>query len=234
LLPILRPILFELVILTLSLPKGKDLLFAWAGNTSDQKPIQSDLSPGDPMKPLILLALLALTPAALAQHRTFVVAPDASNVKMTLNTNHEVVTGTFHIQSGTIDFDPATPKLSGSVVVLAASGKTGNGTRDKRMDNEILLVEKHATISFEPKSYTGTLAPSGDSTLQVTGIFTLLGTPHEITVPMQVHLEADSAKATTHFIVPYVQWGLKNPSLLIWKAENDVAIDLSLNGRLSK
>jgi len=186
------------------------------------------------MKRLTLLALLTFVPAAFAQHRTFVIAPDASEVKMTLNTNHETVTGTFHIQSGAIDFDPATPRLSGSVVVLAASGKTGNGTRDKRMDNEVLLVEKHATVAFEPKSYTGTLAPSGDSTLQVTGIFTLLGTPHEITVPMQVHLEADSAIAKSRFIIPYVQWGLKNPSLLIWKAENDVAIDLSLTGHLSK
>jgi len=30
-----------------------------------------------------------------------------------------------------------------------------------------------------------------------------------------------------------VQWGLKNPSFLMWKAENDVAIDLSLDGQLS-
>jgi polyisoprenoid-binding protein YceI len=188
----------------------------------------------NPMKPFTLLALLALAPAALAQHRTFVIAPDASEVKMTLNTTHELVTGTFHLQSGSIDFDPATPKLSGSVIVLAASGKTGNGSRDKKMNNDILLVEKHTTVSFEPKSYTGTLAATGDSTLQVTGIFTLLGTPHEITVPMQVHLDPTTAAAKAHFIVPYVQWGLKNPSFLIWKADNDVTIDLSLTGHLSK
>jgi hypothetical protein len=51
---------------------------------------------------------------------------------------------------------------------------------------------------------------------------------------MQVHLEADTAKAKAHFIVPYVQWGLKNPSFLIWKADKEVAINLSLNGHLSK
>jgi hypothetical protein len=37
-----------------------------------------------------------------------------------------------------------------------------------------------------------------------------------------------------HFVVPYVDWGLKNPSFLIWKAENDVAIDLHLVGVISK
>jgi hypothetical protein len=40
--------------------------------------------------------------------------------------------------------------------------------------------------------------------------------------------------AKAHFIMPYVQWGVKNPSFLIWKADDDVAIDLTLAGRLSK
>jgi hypothetical protein len=106
--------------------------------------------------------------------------------------------------------------------------------RDKRMNNSILDVEKYATVSFEPKSYAGILAPSGDSTIQVTGIFTLLGTPHEITVPMMVHLAGASATAKAHFVVPYVQWGLKNPSLLMWKVDNDVAIDLAITGQVSK
>ena len=187
------------------------------------------------MKCFAVLALAALfAPVALAQHQTFAVNPDASEVKMTLKTTHELVNGTFHIQSGSVEFDPGTPKMSGSVVVAAGSGKTGNDSRDKKMNNKILLVEQHATISFEPKSYTGVIAPSGDSTLQVTGIFTLLGTPHEITIPMLVHLEGTSATAKAHFVVPYIEWGLKDPSFLIWKADKDVAVDLSLAGRLSQ
>jgi polyisoprenoid-binding protein YceI len=177
-------------------------------------------------------AVLAQT--ALAQHQTFVVNPDASEVKMTLNTTHELVTGAFHVQAGSIEFDRGAPKMAGSVVVLAGSGKTGNDSRDKKMNRDILKVEQYAEVSFEPKSYAGAIAPSGDSNLQVTGIFTLLGTPHEITVPILVHLDSTTATAKAHFVVPYVQWGLKNPSFLIWKADDDVAIDLSLAGRFSK
>ena len=187
------------------------------------------------MKSFAVFALaVILAPAALAQHQTFAVNPDASEVKMTLNTTHEVVSGTFHIQSGSIEFDRSAPKMSGSVVVLAGSGKTGNGSRDKRMNKEILQVEQHATVSFEPKSYAGVIAPSGDSTIQVTGTFTLLGTLHEITIPMLVKLEGTTAMAKVHFAVPYIQWGLKDPSLFIWKADHDVAIDLLLTGQLSK
>jgi polyisoprenoid-binding protein YceI len=187
------------------------------------------------MKHFAVLALAAvLVPAALAQHQIFVVNPDASEVKMTLKTTHELVSGTFHVQSGSIEFDRSSSKMQGSVVVFAGSGKTGNDSRDKKMNKDILKVEQYATVSFEPKTYTGVIALSGDSNLQVTGIFTLLGTPHEITIPILVHLEGTTATAKAHFVVPYVQWGLKNPSFMIWKADDDVAIDLSLAGRLSK
>ena len=181
-----------------------------------------------------LLGTTALVPAALAQHQSFIVNPDASEVKITLKTTHELVNGAFHIQSGSIDFDRSNPKMAGSVVVLSGSGKTGNDSRDKKMNKDILKVEQYATVSFEPKTYTGAIALSGDSNLQVTGVFTLLGTPHEITIPILVHLEGTTATAKAHFVVPYVQWGLKNPSFLIWKADDDVAIDLSLTGRVSK
>lgn len=187
------------------------------------------------MKSFTLLALaVILSPVALAQQQTFVANPDASEVKMTLKTTHEVVNGTFHIQSGSLEFDPSVAKMSGSVVVLAGSGKTGNGSRDKKMNKDILEVQQHATVSFEPRSYAGVIAPSGDSTIQATGIFTLLGMPHEITIPILVHLEGTTATAKAHFVVPYIQWGLKDPSFLFWKADKDVTIDLFLTGRLSK
>ena len=186
------------------------------------------------MKCFAVLALAVTLAPALAQHQTFAVNPDASEVKMTLKTTHELVNGAFHIQSGSVEFDRSAAEMSGSVVVLAGSGKTGNGSRDKKMNKEILQVDQHATVSFEPKSYSGVIAPSGDSTVQVTGIFTLLGTPHEIIIPMLVHLENPAATAKAHFVVPYILWGLKDPSFLFWKADKDVAIDLFLTGQLSR
>lgn len=186
------------------------------------------------MKSFIALALAAvLTPVVFAQHQVFAVNADASEVKIKLNTTHEVVNGTFHIQSGSINFDRTAAQISGMVIVAAGSGKTGNDSRDKRMDKDILKVEQYTTVSFAPKTFSGAIAASGDSTIQVSGVFTLLGTPHDLTIPMQIHIDGSKATAKAHFIVPYVQWGVKNPSFLIWKAENDVAIDLNLAGNIT-
>ena len=182
----------------------------------------------------VLALTLAFAPAALAQHQTFAINPDASEVKMKLNTTHEVVNGTFHVQSGSIEFDRNATKMSGNVVVAASSGKTGNGSRDKKMNKDILKVDQYTTVSFAPKTYTGTIPVSGDATIQVSGVFTLLGTPHDLTIPMRIRIDGTKATAKAQFIVPYVHWGLKNPSFLVWKAEDNVAIDLDLAGQISK
>ena len=181
----------------------------------------------------VLILALIFAPAALAQHLDFAVNPDASEVKMKLNTTHEIVNGTFHVQSGSVEFDRGATKISGTVVVAAGSGKTGNDSRDKKMNKDILKVDQYTTVSFAPKAYKGTILASGDSTIQVSGVFMLLGTPHDLTIPMQIHIDGSKAIAKAQFVVPYVQWGLKNPSFLIWKAENDVAIDLTLVGNIA-
>jgi polyisoprenoid-binding protein YceI len=186
------------------------------------------------MKSFAVVALaVILAPSALAQHQTFAVNPNASEIKMKLNTTHEVVNGTFHVQSGSINFDRTASQISGIVIVGADSGKTGNDSRDKKMNKDILKVDRFATVSFAPKTYVGTITASGDSTIQVSGVFTLLGTPHDLTIPMQFHIDGSKATAKGQFVVPYVQWGLKNPSFLIWKAENNVGIDLNLVGQIS-
>ena len=152
---------------------------------------------------------------------------------MKLNTTHEVVNGTFHVQSGSITFDRTASHISGIVIVVAGSGKAGIDSRDKKMNKVILKVDQFATVSFAPKTYNGMIAASGDSTIQVSGVFTLLGTAHDLSIPMQIHLDGSKATAKGQFNVPYVQWGLKNPSFMIWKADNDVAMDFNLVGQVS-
>jgi polyisoprenoid-binding protein YceI len=159
--------------------------------------------------------------------------PDASRVAFALKgTGHEVH-GSFHVTKGSIGFDRSAPAMSGSIVVSAASGDSGDKSRDKRMHSDVLNVDQYADVTFEPKSYQGTIAPSGDSSIQVSGVFTLHGAPHEITVPMQVHIDGTNVTARGNFSVPYVKWGLKDPSIMILRVAKEVQIDLDLAGTLS-
>jgi polyisoprenoid-binding protein YceI len=182
---------------------------------------------------LILAFPFSFAAAALGQHQALTVNPSASSVAFALTgTGHEVH-GSFHVANGTIGFDPSTMKMSGSVVVSAASGDSGDKGRDNKMHSDVLDVEHFADVTFQPQSFQGTLAPTGDSTIQVSGVFTLHGTPHDLTVPMQVHIDGSNLTAKGSFIVPYVKWGLKDPSIFILKVAKEVHLDLNLAGTVS-
>lgn len=182
---------------------------------------------------ILLGCSLFPAPAALAQHEAFQVIPDSSEVKFTLGDVLHTVHGTFHVQRGSIDFDRTTPKMAGSILVAAGSGNSGNEARDRRMSKDILDAPQFAEASFAPHYYQGTIAADGDSTIQVTGTFILHGTPHELTVPVTVHVEGGDCTIQTHFNVPYVMWGLKDPSTFILRVGKEVEIDLTLVGRLT-
>ena len=176
---------------------------------------------------------LSLVSAANAQSETFTVNPASCQVDFALAGTGHHVSGTFHVQSGNVTFTPGSPSLSGLIMVAAGSGNSGESSRDKKMNSEVLNSDKYTEISFATKSYQGTLAPSGDSSIQVSGVFTLHGTPHDIVVPMQIHIEGSNLTAKGQFVVPYVKWGLKNPSIFILKVAKEVNIDLNLQGQVA-
>ncbi len=180
----------------------------------------------------IAIAALALVPGSFAQRQAFAVDPGASRVVFFLGGSDHGTRGTFHVQSGMVDFDRGSTTMSGLIVVAVGSGDTGNHSRDYKMITEVLDAAHFAEITFAPQSYQGTIAASGDSSIQVTGVFTLHGTPHDMTVPMQVHVEGANLTAKTQFVVPYVKWGLKDPSTLLLRVAKEVNIDLTLTGRL--
>jgi polyisoprenoid-binding protein YceI len=182
--------------------------------------------------PFFALPLL-LVPVAAAQHETFTISPQASEVAFSLGGTGHTVHGTFHVLGGSVDFDRSTPRISGLVTVAAGSGNSGNTGRDEKMTAEVLDAPHFAEVTFAPLSYRGTLAARGDSSILVTGTFTLHGTPHQLTVPVQIHVDGDRLLAKAHFAVPYVQWGLKDPSVLILRVAKEVGIDLTFAGRLS-
>lgn len=184
---------------------------------------------------LLLLAAAVFFPTLHAQNNPqnkLSLDTTRSEVHFTLPSALHVVHGTFHIQQGDISFDPASGHANGAILVDALSGQSGNSIRDRRMAHDELKANEYKTVAFAPTRFTGTFNPAGDSTLQVHGIFTLLGTPHEIDVPMQVQVNGDQIHAVGSFTVPYIQWGLKDPSSLMIHVNKEVHVDLDLSGTL--
>jgi len=102
------------------------------------------------------------------------------------------------------------------------------------MTNDEMKAQTYSTVTFAPAKFSGQVKDSGDSTGQVDGNFTLIGQAHPITVPMTVHMEGDHFTASGSFAVPFVSWGMKDPSFMFMKVEKEVKVQLKLTGTVTK
>ena len=181
--------------------------------------------------PHLLVALLALAAAPLtAAEVAWNFEPSQTSVHWTLDTALHTVHGTFQLKSGIIRFDPVTGSASGALVINAASGESGSEARDKRMHASIIESRKYAEIVFSPERVEGAVAPQGVSNVRVHGKFKLMNVDHELTLPVTLDASPGRLVATAKFSVPYIQWGLKNPSLLFLRVNDHVDIDLRAAG----
>jgi polyisoprenoid-binding protein YceI len=180
----------------------------------------------------IVAMLVALQPAA-AQQTAFQLDPSQTTVKFMLGDVLHTVHGTFRLKQGALQFEPASGKLSGEIVVDAKSGESGSGMRDRKMHKEILESAQYPEIAFRPDKIEGAVASQGKSSVKVHGMFSIHGVDREITVPAEVEMSADHWTAAVHFTVPYAKWGMKNPSTLFLRVNDYVEIDLVAAGNVA-
>jgi polyisoprenoid-binding protein YceI len=177
--------------------------------------------------------LLLLTPrGATAQQVQVVLDPAQSKIEWTLGDVLHTVHGTFKLKAGQMSFDPSSGNASGEFVVDATSGDSGNHTRDGKMNKEVLESKRYPEITFVPKKVMVKVAPQGDSTVQVQGVFHIHGADHDLTLSIPVQVSGNVVKASTSFAVPYQAWGMKNPSTLFLKVDDKVQISVSAVGTL--
>jgi len=180
----------------------------------------------------IALALILAVPL-LAQEVTVELDPAETHIGFTLSDVLHTVHGTFKLKNGVIRFDPATGTATGLMVVDATSGESGNQARDRKMHKEILLSQRYPEMTFTPVRVQGQVASQGESQVEILGVIRLEGMDHETRLTAQVQLAGDQLTATTNFVVPYVEWGLKNPSTFILKVSDKVDIDIHTSGHLT-
>jgi polyisoprenoid-binding protein YceI len=171
---------------------------------------------------------LAAAVSARAQEVVLQCDPAQAAADFTLGDSLHTVKGSFSLKSGEIRFDPASEKVGGEIVFDATSGQSGSKGRDRKMHKDVLESARYPEISFRPDRLEGKVAASGTSTVQVHGMFRIHGAEHEITAPTDVTPQGDHWTVSSHFSVPYVKWGMRNPSLLFLRVGNTV--DLVFHG----
>ncbi|HXP09926.1 MAG TPA: YceI family protein [Acidobacteriaceae bacterium] len=186
-----------------------------------------------------LIATIAVLGAQLAQAQSqslkVVLDPAQTQVRWKLGADLHKVDGTFKLKSGEFIFNPSTGVAEGEILIDATTGESGNRDRDKRMHDEVLESTRYPAIFFHPTQVKGAFKP-GETTQQVQaqGTFNIHGADHAMEVPVKVDTAGNTVTATTHFSVPYVAWGMKNPSKLLLRVSKQVEIEVIAKGTIKQ
>jgi polyisoprenoid-binding protein YceI len=182
---------------------------------------------------VILWWLLGTALAQAQSHEIdFNFVPAKTTITFTLGDVLHTVHGSFDAKSSVIHFDPATNRISGDIIVDATTGHSGSNGRDKRMQNEVLESARYPDIVFPPDRVDGRVATPGASVVQVHGVFIIHGVEHEITIPVRIDMVPSGWTVTLDFAVPYVKWGMKNPSTFVLRVDPSVNIKIQASGEI--
>jgi hypothetical protein len=170
------------------------------------------------------------SPAA-ADEITLAIDPAKSTVHYSVESTGHTVHGTFTLKDGSaLHFDPATGKAGGEVAAYATSGESGNNSRDQRMHKEILETQKYPDFIFRPNHTDGTVVRDGTCDVNLHGIMLIHGGEHEIVAQVHAEMSGGQWKGTAKFDVPYIQWGIKDPSNWLLKVKPTVQVEVDLAG----
>ena len=186
---------------------------------------------------LIVLNVPGAHGQSAAQSQTFkvILDPAQTQVHWKLNGNLHTTHGTFKLKTGEVIFNPATGVAEGELLIDATTGESGDAARDKRMQEEVLESNRYPAIFFHPTAIKGSFK-TGESPQELSsqGTFNIHGADHPLQLPLKVQVAGGTVTATTHFTVPYVDWGMKDPSKFLFKVSKQVEIDISTKGTLEQ
>jgi polyisoprenoid-binding protein YceI len=171
--------------------------------------------------------------AAYGQQLTVELDPNHTTVAWTLGATLHTVHGTFNVKSGKVQFDPASGAASGMIVVDATSGESGNSSRDSNMHKDVIESRTYPEVTFAVQKVVGTFVAQRSSNVQVQGVLGVHGAEHPLTIPVELTGKGTDLTAKTHFDVPFVEWGMKDPSTFLLKVKKVVHIEISAVGNLA-
>ncbi|MGH9756650.1 MAG: YceI family protein [Candidatus Acidiferrales bacterium] len=171
---------------------------------------------------------------ARSQESVYTLDPSQTTIEFTLGATLHSVHGTFRLKSGEIRFDTKTGSAGGAIIADAISGNTGIDARDSKMHTQVLESRKYPEIIFLPQQVRGAISATESSQVEVDGIFRMHGQDHSFRMMLSAGPPAGGRLAASgRFVIPYVQWGMKNPSNFFLHVENDVNVEIHAVGQLS-
>lgn len=183
---------------------------------------------------LVVLAVLwVLSPPLAAETLTFTLDPAATTIEFGFGATLHSVEGSLRVKEGKIDFDPETGQASGSIVIDATSARTGNSRRDAKMHEKILESSKYPEMIYTVERISGTLNRTGRSDIELHGTLDMHGVKRALDLVGAAKADGDRITAVGRVTIPYLEWGMTDPSVFILRVEKQVHVEVKASGHLT-
>ena len=185
------------------------------------------------LRMLTPLAILTVLPVAAAE-RTLHLDPQSTEVAFLLKATGHDVSGAFELTEGVIVFDGETGTASGALRVDSRNAETGNKKRDKAMHEKVLESETFPDFVFQPRRVEGALPQSGSAEVTLHGTMSIHGSEHPLVIPARIDVDGSRVAIHATFDIPFVEWGMKDPSFLFLRVAKQVGVTVDAVGTLSE
>jgi polyisoprenoid-binding protein YceI len=157
--------------------------------------------------------------------------PQSTQIHFKVGSLMRDVRGTFQFKGGALAIDPDSTLAQGQLLVDATTGRTGNAARDKEMQDEVLESKRYPSIFFHAEHLRGEVPKTnGSSDVIAEGMLNIHGADHPMQIKVHLIRVGNALSATTHFSVPYVEWGMKNPRGTFLHLSKTAQVDVSAKG----
>lgn len=179
-----------------------------------------------------VFVILLLADPARAGEQVLRLEPGLTRIDFTLDATLHAADGTLPCVAGEIRFDLATGAASGRLVFDATKVQTGHEGRDKKMHAEVLESVRFPEIVFTPAKVESKVDEKGSGVLSLLGTLAIHGAEHPFVLPTTVRRDGDKVTASGTFDVPYVAWGMSDPSVFVLRVAKVVKVRFSAVGTL--
>jgi len=207
---------------------------------------------------MVLWCPATLVPVVARAENRVSLLPDETRIEFTLGATLHTVNGRARLLSGEVRFDERTGALKGAVRIDARKMTTDNQMRDEKMRREVLETHLFPEVVFRPTkldllseaSEPRTLPPEGRGedtgssktsargaryfSGQLLGTLEIHGSRHRLELPVEISVQATRMNLKGRFTIPYVEWGMQDPSVFVLRVDKTVDVSIDATGRLDR
>lgn len=180
-----------------------------------------------------LLLVLPLPGAARAAEQILTLDPSATRLGFTLGATLHTVVGTIALAQGSIRFDADTGAAAGEIVVDAPSASTGLALRDRNLHRDVLESARFPRIVFRPDHLDVARRDATRAEVSLQGTLELHGARKPLALPASLTARGDRLAIECRFRLPYVDWGVPDPSTLLLRVARFVDVTVEAEGSLA-